>query len=120
MNELKFDLISPTAPVWRARRKGKPRGPRVFRFSMLPSLSVAAAMPSGVKVRIADENVEPIDLDTDADLVGISFMTFNAPRAYEIAGEGSSRLRLLDLSPTTRASRPASEGRSMPARRGVA
>ena len=52
---------------------------------MLPSLSVAAAMPAGVETRIIDENVEPVDFDTNADLIGISFMTFNAPRAYEIA-----------------------------------
>jgi radical SAM superfamily enzyme YgiQ (UPF0313 family) len=85
MDTLKFDLISPTASIWRAQRKGGTRGPRVFRFSMLPSLSVAASMPAGVETRIIDENVEPVDFDTDADLIGISFMTFNAPRAYEIA-----------------------------------
>jgi hypothetical protein len=85
MATLKFDLISPTASIWRAQRKGHTRGPRVFRFSMLPSLSVAASMPSGVETRIIDENVEPVDFDTGADLIGISFMTFNAPRAYEIA-----------------------------------
>ena len=85
MDTLKFDLISPTASIWRAKRKGRTRGPRVFRFSMLPSLSVAASTPAGVETRIIDENVEPVDFDTDADLIGITFMTFNAPRAYEIA-----------------------------------
>jgi radical SAM superfamily enzyme YgiQ (UPF0313 family) len=85
MNKLKVDLISPTATIWRATKKGGPRGPRVFRFSMLPTLSVAASMPEDVEIRIVDENVDPVDLDTDADLVGISFMTFNAPRAYELA-----------------------------------
>ncbi|MBT8461599.1 MAG: B12-binding domain-containing radical SAM protein [Gemmatimonadetes bacterium] len=91
MDTLKFDLISPTASIWRAQRKGNTRGPRVFRFSMLPSLAVAAAMPDGVETRIIDENVEPVDFDTDADLIGISFMTFNAPRAYEIAGQFRDR-----------------------------
>jgi radical SAM superfamily enzyme YgiQ (UPF0313 family) len=52
---------------------------------MLSSLSVAAAMPANVETRIIDEDVDPIDFNTDADLIGISFMTFNAPRAYEIA-----------------------------------
>jgi radical SAM superfamily enzyme YgiQ (UPF0313 family) len=42
-------------------------------------------MPPGVETRIVDEDVEPIDFDLEADLVGISFMTFNAPRAYAIA-----------------------------------
>ncbi len=91
MDTLKFDLISPTASIWRAQRKGKTRGPRVFRFSMLPSLAVAASMPPGVETRIIDENVEPVDFDTDADLIGISFMTFNAPRAYEIAARFRDR-----------------------------
>jgi len=57
----------------------------MFRFSMLPSLYVAAAMPPGVETQIVDEDVEPIDFDVEADLIGISFMTFNAPRAYWIA-----------------------------------
>ena len=91
MDTLKFDLISPTASIWRAKRKGRTRGPRVFRFSMLPSLSVAASMPAGVETRIIDENVEPVDFDTDADLIGITFMTFNAPRAYEIAAQFRDR-----------------------------
>ncbi len=91
MNDLKFDLISPTASIWRAQRKGGTRGPRVFRFSMLPSLAVAASMPDGVETRIIDENVEPVDFDTDADLVGISFMTSNAPRAYELAARFRDR-----------------------------
>jgi radical SAM superfamily enzyme YgiQ (UPF0313 family) len=91
MDKIKFDLISPTASIWRATRRGKPRGPRTFRFSMLPSLAVAAAMPAGVETRIIDENVEPVDFDTDADLIGISFMTFLAPRAYEIAARFRQR-----------------------------
>jgi len=51
---------------------------------MLPSLYVASSMPPFVKTRIVDEDVEPIDFGADVDLVGVSFMTFNAPRAYEI------------------------------------
>lgn len=83
---LKFLLINPTADEWRINPGEKPRKKtRIFRYSMLSSLYVAAAMPSCVETTIVDEEVEPIDFDTDADLVGISFMTFNAPRAYEIA-----------------------------------
>jgi radical SAM superfamily enzyme YgiQ (UPF0313 family) len=54
---------------------------------MLPSLYVAASMPSYVETQIVDEDVEPVDFQTDASLIGISFMTFNAPRAYEIADQ---------------------------------
>jgi radical SAM superfamily enzyme YgiQ (UPF0313 family) len=52
---------------------------------MLSSLYVAASMPPYVDTQIIDEDVIPIDFEVDADLIGISFMTYNAPRAYEIA-----------------------------------
>lgn len=58
---------------------------------MLSSLYVAASMPSNVKTKIIDEDVEPIDFSTDADLIGISFMTYNASRAYEIADQFRSK-----------------------------
>jgi radical SAM superfamily enzyme YgiQ (UPF0313 family) len=63
----------------------------MFRFSMLSSLYVAAAMPAGVKTEIVDEEVEAVDFETNADLIGISFMTFNAPRAYELAAKFRQR-----------------------------
>ncbi len=83
--QLRFDLINPTSPLWRVKANQRPVNSSVFRFSMLPSLYVAASMPGFVQSRIIDEDVEPIDFNTDADLIGISFMTYNAPRAYEIA-----------------------------------
>ena len=83
---LKFLLISPTAPERRVEQGGAPnRSTRTFRFSMLPSLYVAAAMPPYVDTRIVDEDVEPIDFNAQPDLVGISCMTCNAPRAYDVA-----------------------------------
>lgn len=54
---------------------------------MLPSLYVAASMPAYVNTKIIDEDIEPVNFDTDADLIGVSFMTYNAPRAYEIADQ---------------------------------
>lgn len=85
MERIKFVLINPTSPQRRAEVGERPPGPRVFRFSMLPSLYVAASMPPYVETQIVDEDLEPIDFETDADLIGISFMTYNAPRAYQIA-----------------------------------
>ena len=83
---IKFLLINPTASQWRvAPGTRPPKTTQIFRYSMLTSLYVAAAMPPFVETRIIDEDVEPVDFDSDADLIGISFMTFNAPRAYEIA-----------------------------------
>ena len=87
MERIKFVLISPTAPYRRAEARDRASGPRVFRFSMLPSLYVAASMPPYVDTRIVDEDIEPVDFDVDADLVGITCMTYNAPRAYEIAAK---------------------------------
>lgn len=85
MKPIRFVLINPTSPLWRAQPGSRPRGSRYFRFSMLTSLAVAASMPPFVETRIVDEEIEPIDFDIPADLIGISFMTYNAPRAYEIA-----------------------------------
>jgi radical SAM superfamily enzyme YgiQ (UPF0313 family) len=83
---VKFLLIKPATPEWRLSDAATGAGrTRLFRYSMLSSLYVAAAMPPGVETRILDEEVESIDYSLEADLVGLSFMTCSAPRAYEIA-----------------------------------
>lgn len=49
-------------------------------------LAVAASIPRDrYEVVLTDENVEPIDFDLKADLVGISAMTSYVNRGYEIA-----------------------------------
>ena len=85
MHDLQFVLINPASPTWRVKPGERPRAARYFRFSMLSSLYVAAAMPPYVHTRIIDEEVEALDFDLNADLIGISFMTYNALRAYAIA-----------------------------------
>ena len=67
----------------------------MLRFSVLPLTVVAALTPREHEVRIVDENVEPLDYDTDCDVVGITFMTALAPRAYEIATEFRRRGRVV-------------------------
>ncbi|MBZ5622204.1 MAG: B12-binding domain-containing radical SAM protein [Acidobacteriia bacterium] len=57
----------------------------MLRFSVLSLTIVAALTPRRHEVRIVDENVEPLDFESEVDLVGITFMTALAPRAYEIA-----------------------------------
>ena len=85
---MKFLLINPTSSNWRVQPGTLPRkSTQMFRFSMLSSLYVAAAVPPPFQTVIVDEETESFDFDSDADLFGISFMTFNAPRAYEIADE---------------------------------
>jgi len=87
MKKIRFTLICPAAKAFRVHdRNARPsRRMKVFRFSMLGPLYVAASAPEYVETTIVDESVEPVDLDCDADVIGLSFMTFNAPRAYEIA-----------------------------------
>jgi radical SAM superfamily enzyme YgiQ (UPF0313 family) len=49
-------------------------------------LAVASAIPRDrYEVALTDENIEPIDFDLNADLVGISAMTCFVNRGYEIA-----------------------------------
>ncbi len=65
----------------------------VKRFQ-LPSLSlkqVAAATPPEWEVLLADEVQEEIDFEGDYDLVGITAMTHQAVRAYQIADRFRAR-----------------------------
>jgi radical SAM superfamily enzyme YgiQ (UPF0313 family) len=55
-------------------------------FSYLLAIPTLASLtPPGHEIRIFDENVEDIDYDWGADLVGITVMTMYAKRAYSIA-----------------------------------
>jgi radical SAM superfamily enzyme YgiQ (UPF0313 family) len=55
-------------------------------------LAVAALIPEDqYEVVLTDENIEPIDFDLKADLVGISAMTSYVKRGYEIADKFRSR-----------------------------
>ncbi len=47
--------------------------------------TVAALTPEGIEVSITDENLDPVDLNKSADLVGITVVTHTAIRAYELA-----------------------------------
>jgi radical SAM superfamily enzyme YgiQ (UPF0313 family) len=54
-------------------------------------LVVAALTPQDIELALIDENIEEINFYTDYDLVGITAMTQQAPRAYEIAGKFRAR-----------------------------
>ncbi|MBM4307280.1 MAG: B12-binding domain-containing radical SAM protein [Deltaproteobacteria bacterium] len=66
-------------------------GQMQFKFPPLSLLTLAAASPEDVEVSIVDENIEKIDFGTPADLVGITVMTPQASRAYQIADEFRKR-----------------------------
>jgi radical SAM superfamily enzyme YgiQ (UPF0313 family) len=78
---MKVLLVAPGGQ--RLIREGPPRQKALFPPLALPLL--AALAPEEVEVRLVDEAVERVDLAEDADLVGISAMTAQAPRAYQIA-----------------------------------
>ena len=93
---MKILLVLPAGKAVQVTRD-RPRVPRraMLRFSVLPLTTVAALTPAKHDVRIVDENVEPLDYDTPCDVVGISYMTALAPRAYEMAGEFRRRGKIV-------------------------
>lgn len=62
-----------------------------FWFPRLSLTTIAGLTPPDVDIRLIDESVEEVDLKADVDLVGISVMSFMAPRAYEIADHFRTR-----------------------------
>ena len=83
---MKIYLILPAVERLRVTRKRfwVPKR-KMLRFSVLSLTTVAALTPEEHEVVICDENVEPVDYQSDADVVGITFMTGLANRAYELA-----------------------------------
>ena len=70
------------------------------KFLMIPQLAlhlIAGLTPPEHEVRILEEELETIDLEEECDLVGISCMTSNATRAYQLAGEFRKRGRAVVL-----------------------
>ncbi len=57
---------------------------RNFRYAPPILAYLAALTTSDWDTKIVDENIEPITFE-EADLVGITAMTWNAPRAYEVS-----------------------------------
>ena len=76
---MKLLLVSPGWP------KGRLWGELGFKFPSLSLAAIAGATPADWQVTLADENMKPLDLAAEADLVAITAMTPQAPRAYEIA-----------------------------------
>ncbi|HEY6007373.1 MAG TPA: radical SAM protein [Geobacteraceae bacterium] len=76
------------APGW---PRGRLWGELGFKFPSLSLAALAAVTPPAWDVALCDENIEPLALDTDADLVALTAMTPQAPRAYEIAAQFRAR-----------------------------
>ena len=81
---MKILLISPTVDAEKRTNKGL----------MLPQLALyilKGLTPPGHDVKIIEEEIDHIDLDQECNLVAISCMTANAPRAYELCQEFKKR-----------------------------
>jgi radical SAM superfamily enzyme YgiQ (UPF0313 family) len=81
---MKFTLIYPKWKKLRGQTEFHlpPHGPVVF----------AATLPRDIEIRFIDENLENIDFDDQADLIGISMMlTSQVKRGWEIADEYRKR-----------------------------
>jgi radical SAM superfamily enzyme YgiQ (UPF0313 family) len=64
---------------------------RVFGLRPLTLPYLAALTPPDIEVKITSTNYEDIDLETDADLIGISVTTFKALESYALAQEFRKR-----------------------------
>lgn len=79
-------LVSPAPRYFAPLRDRRDPLSRLRRLPRLSLLALEAATPPEWEVEIIDERVERFDPDTiEADLVGITVMTYMAPRAFEIA-----------------------------------
>ncbi|MBE3109769.1 MAG: B12-binding domain-containing radical SAM protein [Acidobacteria bacterium] len=85
---MKILLVAPARKPCATPRKGS-----LTRFPPISLLYVAGLTPSGHEVSLVEEEFLPIDFDADCDLVGITSMTANAPRAYLVADEFRRRGR---------------------------
>jgi len=79
--KVQIELVSPArCEAHSGRINGK-----AFAFPSLALTMLAAMTPEEDEVHLSDENIEEIDFNRGADLVGITVMTSAAVRAYEIA-----------------------------------
>ncbi len=64
-----------------------------LRYAPITMPTLAAMIPPDVSatVRVIDEMVEPVDLEAEADLVGLTGITSASPRAYELAAHFRAR-----------------------------
>ncbi len=93
----KIALINPIRPLWS-------KNPSIYKmfesnkqyikpwYSLpLGLLTIAGATPEKIDISVIDEDFENIDYSKEYDIVGISLMTQQAYRAYQIADEFRKR-----------------------------
>lgn len=80
----KAALISPKGPLYRHRGGIFGKGLR-YKPLTLPTLVALAPPELGIDFRCYDEGIEDVPEDIDAVLIGLTVITGNAARAYELA-----------------------------------
>lgn len=78
-HKMKVLMILPGWP------KGRLWGELAFRFPSLSLAAIAAVTPADWQVELCDDHAQPPDFNTDADIIALTAMTPQAPRAYQIA-----------------------------------
>jgi radical SAM superfamily enzyme YgiQ (UPF0313 family) len=93
---LKIYLVAPQNPesFWTFDRVLPTLGKRCL-FPNLSLPTVAGLTPPEHEVVLCDENVEPVDLDTDADVVGLTGYVVHRRRLLELADAFRRRGRLV-------------------------
>ncbi len=83
---MKIQLIQPAGEIHR-HRSGIFK--RSLRYAPLTLTTLAALVPEDLdaEITIQDEGVQPLNLDFEADLVGLSAITGTALRTYQLADE---------------------------------
>jgi radical SAM superfamily enzyme YgiQ (UPF0313 family) len=86
----RITLISPKSPLYRHRGGSFFR---TLRYCPLTLPTLASLVPPEIEAKVAliDEGVADVPDDLDADLIGLTVITGNAPRAYELAGRFRAR-----------------------------
>lgn len=87
---------------------------RKYDTALMPSnalATLAALTPADVDIAVVDDYVEDIDFDQEVDLVGITAMTSQIPRAYQIADEFRNRNKPVVLGGIHVTTLPAEAGR---------
>jgi radical SAM superfamily enzyme YgiQ (UPF0313 family) len=87
---VKIVLISPKGPLYRHRGGIFKKN---LRYAPLTLTTLASLIPPelNIDVEVLDEGVEDVDLNLQADLIGMTVITGSSMRAYELADSFRSR-----------------------------
>jgi radical SAM superfamily enzyme YgiQ (UPF0313 family) len=87
---VRIALISPKGPLYRHRGGIFKKS---LRYAPLTLTTLASLIPSDLdaSVQLIDEGIQGIDLNLEADLIGITVITGTANRSYELAAHFRSR-----------------------------